>query len=504
MRMRIFSGVAALFTVAGGANAQINIYPNPSPNPFQRPAFAPQPGTPRPAADAPLPAPNLSTTANAPQAKGPLGWYPFPNDGVQQAKVDGTPPPAPAPQMPAQQFMPQPVVGQDCPDATAPYMRDVAESCNDGCTSTLCGPPGRVWFGAEYLRWTTSGNALPPLLTTAPVGTPRAQAGTLGDPRTTVLLGGNNANNDWRNGLRIYGGLWLNEEQTCGLEMGWFFLANSNNSATIGSNGSQILTRPFTNNVQADALGTFTAVAPFQDTELVSFPGVLAGSTTVESSSVFWGLDPSIVKNLCCSPCARLDVLFGYRLLYLEDSLTITENLTGLAGSDFPGVQFTVTDSFRTKNYFNGVNGGFKYERRFDRFFLGAHATVALGVTTSTTDINGSTVVRDVNGTTTTYQGGLLALPSNIGSYTSNAFSVVPEVGLKAGMQVTDHLRIFAGYNYMYWSNVMRTGGVIDTRVNASQLPPSDGVVGAAYPRYEPSRTGFSAHGVSFGLELRY
>jgi hypothetical protein len=502
MRNRIFGGLAAFLSLAGAANAQTNIYPNP--NPVQRPAFVPAPGTPRvDQSEGMLPPPNLAMPAEAPAAKGPIGWYPFPN-GVHQTRADGTPPPAPVPGMPAQQFMPQPVAGQPCPDPDAPYMRDVAEACNDGCTSTLCGPPGRVWFGAEYLRWTTQENALPPLLTTAPAGTPRAVAGTLGDPRTTVLLGGNNANNDWRNGLRIYGGLWLNEARTCGFEMGWFFLANSNSSATLGSNGSQILTRPFTNNVQADAIGNFNAVPPFPDTQLVSFPGVLAGSTTVDSSSSFWGLDPNFIKNLICTPCARLDAVLGYRLLVLEDSLNITENLTGLAGSDFPGARFTVNDSFRTANYFNGVNGGFNYERRFNRFFVGARATVALGVTTTTTTINGSTVVRDVDGTTTTFQGGLLALPSNIGTYTNNAFSVVPDVGLRAGVQVTDHLRIFAGYNYLYWSNVLRTGGVIDTRVNASQIPPSDGVVGDVYPRYEPSRTGFYAHGVSFGLELRY
>jgi len=501
MRTRILGSMAALLGSLGAANAQINIYPNPSP--MQRPAFAPMPGARAATANAPLPPPDLAVTVAVAPEKPPMSWYPNPT-GILQSRADGAMPAAPAAPVPQYAPAPQPGMTQDCPDPNAPYMRDVAVACGECSTACLCGPPGRVWFGAEYLRWTTKGNPLPPLLTTAPVGTPRTAAGTFGDPRTTVLLGGNNANNDWRNGLRVYGGIWLNEEQTWGIEAGFFFLANSNYSANVGSNGSQILTRPFTNNVQADAIGNFNAVAPFQDTQLVSFPGVLAGSTTVDSSSEFWGFDPNIVSNLICTPCARLDAIIGYRFLYLEDNLTITENLTGLAGSDFPGVNFIVTDSFRTKNYFNGVNGGFKYERRFDKLFIGLRTTVALGVTTSVTDIDGSTQVRDIDGSVTRYQGGLLALPSNIGSYTSNAFSVVPDVGLKVGLQMTDHLRIFAGYNYMYWSNVLRTGGVIDTRVNASQLPPSDGAIGPVYPRYEPTRTGFSAHGISIGAELRY
>ena len=108
----------------------------------------------------------------------------------------------------------------------------------------------------------------------------------------------------------------------------------------------------------------------------------------------------------------RIDWLLGYRYLYLYDQLTIQENLTGLAGSDFPGVNFQITDSFRTKNYFNGVNGGLNYERRFGRLFVGTRATVALGVTHSVVTIDGSTRIRDVDGTVTNFPGGLLALPS--------------------------------------------------------------------------------------------
>ena len=81
---------------------------------------------------------------------------------------------------------------------------------------------------------------------------------------------------------------------------------------------------------------------------------------------------------------------------------------------------------------------------------------------------------------------------------------LVPEIGLKLGMQVTDHLRVYGGYNFLYMSSVTRPGDVIDTRVNASQLPPSDGVVGPVFPQYSPARTGYFAHGIMAGLEFRY
>ena len=42
--------------------------------------------------------------------------------------------------------------------------------------------------------------------------------------------------------------------------------------------------------------------------------------------------------------------------------------------------------------------------------------------------------------------GGLLALNSNIGTYSTRQFSIVPEFGLTLGYDVTSNLRVFAGY----------------------------------------------------------
>jgi hypothetical protein len=72
-------------------------------------------------------------------------------------------------------------------------------------------------------------------------------------------------------------------------------------------------------------------------------------------------------------------------------------------------------------------------------------------------------------------------------------------------VQVTEHLRVFTGYNFIYWSNVIRPSDVIDLRVNSSQIPPrTGGTVGTLYPQFNPTRSDFWAHGIMFGAELRY
>jgi len=428
-----------------------------------------------------------------------------PASDVQQTvaeaiKVD-TPAPA-KPALPALTAMP----ATNLPAGSA-CAADVAAACGDTCEAAcncLCGPPGRVWVGAEWIYWTAKGNNYPVLATGAPPGTARSGAGTTGGPGTSNLISGQNVNDDWRSGVRLYGGIWLDDSQRFGIEGNFFYLGNSNDRFAAGSDGTDIVTRPFTNNVRRNAAGTFSQVAPFQDTQLVSFPNVLRGTITADSQSELIGGGANLVRNLCCTPCSRLDLLVGYRYLNLNDTLTIREDLTGLAGSPFPDFRFQIEDRFRTENHFHGGVVGLAYERRFSHFFLGIRSTVALGTNRSIVDIDGSTTITDPAGNQTQYVGGLLAQPSNIGRYTNTSFAVVPEVGVKLGVQLTDHLRIFGGYNFLYLSNVTRPGDIIDTRVNSSQIPPRTNQTGELFPRYTHRSSDFFVHGVMVGLEFRY
>ena len=75
---------------------------------------------------------------------------------------------------------------------------------------------------------------------------------------------------------------------------------------------------------------------------------------------------------------------------------------------------------------------------------------------------------------------------------------------MRVGCQLTDNARIYAGYNFMYMSNVVRAGDQIDANVNPTLLPPRTNVTGPALPAFMPKTTDFWAQGISIGLELRY
>ena len=86
-------------------------------------------------------------------------------------------------------------------------------------------------------------------------------------------------------------------------------------------------------------------------------------------------------------------------------------------------------------------------------------------------DIAGSETIVAPNGSSQSFNGGLLALPSNIGQFGKTKFSFVPEIGVTVGYQLTDKIRLYAGYNFLYWTNVIRPGGQIDRILDVTQIP---------------------------------
>ena len=497
MRTRSVGGLVACLSLAGAAAAQLPAPPveakmtkpaGRSVVSLVKPDAAPVPADAKaPAADAPAPA--AAPYPTVPAAKTPAGAYAYPSAPAATTFSDA-------------------LAGTKCgPDGCPAPAADCAPA---SCCDCLCGPPGRFWVSAEYLYWVGKGQNLPPLVTAGPATASRATAGVLGQPGTQTLYGGNgrNYNDDWRSGFRLRAGVWLDQCQRFGLEGDFFFIGKSRDNFTAAGDGSQVITRPFFNvlqNRQDTELVSFRGTPAFPDTQLVSFPGVLAGSVSVRNTSDFIGGGFNFLCNVCCDPCGRLDVLFGYRYLNLRDEVTINENLTALPGSNVPaGTRFLIQDRFRTNNDFHGGNIGFNYERRFGSFFLGVRPSVALGVTHSTTTIDGSTTIIAPNGTAQVYPGGLLTQNSNIGRYTTDSFGVVPEIGVRAGVQVTEHLRAFVSYNYIYWSNVLRAGDQIDPRVNTNQIAPATALNGPALPTFTAVKSGYWVQGVGFGAEYRF
>jgi hypothetical protein len=363
----------------------------------------------------------------------------------------------------------------------------------------LMHPTGRVWTRLEYLLWATSGQHVPPAITTAPAGTPANFAGVVSNPGTEILFPRDRANNEFRGGFRLTGGVWLDDSQSLGLEGDFFFVNQSKKGLTVASDagGNQILARPFVNALT----GAPVAI-------LASFPGLSRGVLDVRAENGVGGGGVNLLYDLAADPCNRFDLILGYRYVGVFDEVSFEQDSTALAAQ--PGLPFAtrtqVLDRFNTENHFNGAVFGFGGERRSGVWFLAGRTTIAFGGVKQVVITDGRTVITPATGVPQISFQGLYAQESNIGTRERTWFAILPEVSLRLGVQFSESTRFYFGYNWMYLSSVVRAGNQVDTRVNTDFLPGGPDVVfGPQLPRlHRPRKTDFWMQGLNFGMEMRF
>ncbi len=355
-------------------------------------------------------------------------------------------------------------------------------------------PDDSFFVQAEYLLWWANKPNIPVLATTNSLGQP----GFLGQPGTQNLLGPGKFGPEFRDGFRIRTGGWLDECALLGFDASFFFLGRKSESASFDSGQFPIITRPF-----------FAPNFNSEFGEIVAQPNLATGRLDVTTDSFLWGADINFRKGICRT-CDRTTGWFaGYRHLNLTERLTIAETITasGPLSPDPIGTKIFVQDRFETRNQFHGGQVGGFWNRKFDRFDWDLRAGVALGVTQQTVEIDGFQQRTRPGQATQNFRGGLLATGPNLGSFTQSKFSVVPEITTSLGYRVLPNLRLYAGYNFLYWSNVIRPGDQIDRVVDVALVPnPPAGVPATGNPRPLPTfrQSDFWAQGVQFGVEFRW
>ena len=366
----------------------------------------------------------------------------------------------------------------------------------------------RMYARSEYLLWWTKNDKTPPLVTTgsATTQTPPRFDGALGNPDTVVLFGGDLQRNPFSGG-RFTAGLALDDCGTKYLELSGFFLGQQSADFRASSAQYPLLARPF---FAVNTNGVTGFPAEFR--EIVTRPGLSVGNISVRAPSSLWGLEPNLICNWCEGCNYRVDAIAGARYLNLKESITIVEDVQQPAtGTVFPNSRVQVTDRFATSNQFYGGQVGIRGTYQWcDRVSLTGDVKVAVGETHEQTNINGFFTVPAGVVNPDPRPGGLLTTQSNIGNYTKDRFAVVPEVGLKLGYDLTQCVRLSVGYNFIYWSSVMRPGDQIDRNIDVLQvpnfvpLPTAITPVVPARPMPLLKETDYWAQGLTFGVEFRY
>jgi hypothetical protein len=363
----------------------------------------------------------------------------------------------------------------------------------EGQVLVPCGPVFDVCLDvrAEYLLWWTDAMDVPALVTTSLNGTPRDQAGVLGQPNTTVLYGGTGLNGDAHSGGRFAVGGWFDPCRSLGFELGYTFLEQDDAAYTASSQGDPILARPFVN-----------ADTGLQDAGLIAYPNVAVGSITIDAATRFHTAEALLTKPLVADCGRRVVLVLGYRYGLLEEDLTMSEAMVSRETST-SGTTLDLFDRFTTKNSFNGPELGFVAEQRNGVWTLQLTTKVALGSVHSEVSIDGSTTTRTVTGASATTAGGFYALPTNSGTYEQDRFSALTELGVKLSCDIDCHWRASLGYSLLCWARVARAGDQIDTTLSAGEFPPGQGSA-SLHPQFPFSTNGFWAQGLNFGIECRF
>jgi len=349
----------------------------------------------------------------------------------------------------------------------------------------------RLWFRGEALLWWLRGGQTPPLLTTSSnITSPiAAQAGALGQPDTTVLFGDQALNTGLHAGSRMTFGLWLGSCEESGLEFSYFILGESRQAYNNESTGVPILARPF-----------FDVSTGSESINPVAYPNFSSGKFVATSTENFQGAE-ALWRRAIVNGCdGRIDFLVGYRFLRLSEGLEIADVQVR---TDFPSPTIGISDTFHTRNDFNGADVGFSTQWHRNRWSLDTLLKLGIGQTHTQVLINGSTTI----GNGTPLNGGLLALPSNMvpQPHESRQFSMIPEIGLTLGYDLTSRLKASVGYTLMYWSNVARPGDQIDLNVDPNQFPSEAQPVGTgSKPAFVLHTSDFWAQGLNLGLDYRF
>ena len=333
-------------------------------------------------------------------------------------------------------------------------------------------------ISGEYLVWWIREGTSPAVLTTS---SPASQ-GLLGQPDTKVVYGDRRL--ETRHGDRFVGGRgtldWMDTTGEFGFEGRAFFLErDSTYFKTYNGDGSRLL-----------ALSYIDGATGKEASRIVSGPdpqrGLLAGGFVGYSRIEWFGEEANGVLPLAREEDWQVDLLAGARFMQMRDRYHQTESSRILPAHT---ILYGVTDNYRIANAFYGAQVGARGEARYDRFFVQARGTIALGGDAQRIRTFGETIYQTPQVRVATPYG-LLVGPNNAGDHSRAAIDGVGEVGVNVGYQLNQRLRVMAGYTFIAWFDPIRAGDQVSRVANQA---------GYAYKGET-----LWVQGVSMGLEARW
>lgn len=343
------------------------------------------------------------------------------------------------------------------------------------------------WVRADYLLWWRKGQSVPALVTTSGLSSAITDAGVMGEPTTSILLGQEDIGVQGRPGGRLVFGTWCDPCRVCSFEVDAFFLGKGKSHFAVSDADMPIIARPFLNVTDSQPIQ--------QDSLVIAYPGIRSGSISVDSTSEVLGGDLHFRTLVCDYGRRRLDFQFGYQFSRIDESLTISSQ----TDANDLAANLLVRDEFSTRNEFHGGSLGLLYTIDSCQWTWRLLAKVGLGNMHQSAQLSGQQTIDD-GVSPVVSSTGLLVQSTNRGIFAQDKFSAVPELGISGIYHLTPCVDLSVGYTYLLWNNVLQPSGTIDPNlaVNLSSTPVTQ------RPTNPMNDGSYSVHGLNLGVQWRF
>ena len=312
-------------------------------------------------------------------------------------------------------------------------------------------------------------------------------------------------------------GSWLDDTHSYAVEGSGFLLQQhaalyNSRSDSSGSPGQRI---PLFNSETYSSGGVGMAVTPQEDGVPVSLPGELVGDASFRSTLDFWGVGATGVANIYRDSNVEVSGLGGFRYLNLTEAFSLNMHINGLPNSLYGMQSGWLADNFKTENEFFGGTLGIRGRYSYGPFWAQGTTLLGIGLSHESEAISGAFQDYNVpavtgapgvvNGQIPLKEGpnGVFAQPSNEGHRSTNKFAVVPEVDLKLGYDITPNVQLTVGYNFIYYSSVLRPTDHIDRSLSKG-LPFGQDPTSTNGPVAKMHTTDFYAQGLTVGVGFKF
>jgi hypothetical protein len=218
----------------------------------------------------------------------------------------------------------------------------------------------------------------------------------------------------------------------------------------------------------------------------------------------FWAFDLLGRMQLCESDGLRVDGVAGYRRVYYEDNMSVRADVVTLARPLLPGTQLTSIEQIRTENTYDGALVGVDLGADCGCWTFAIRPTATIACFNADVIRSAATVVALPSRERIGFAGGTYLRAADLGTFSTNRWTVIPELGMRATCAVNQCVGLTFGTSFIYLPHAARAAPQLDIGLDPDRT--LRGSVGTPQARniIPPELRSVFLATLSVGVEIRY